>query len=159
MSQSYIRSIKKLPIKMKWICKNYNELSTIELYEILKIRQEVFIIEQNCNYLDADGYDKQSKHLFAFQHDQIIAYMRIVNAGLIYNNVSFGRILVRKEYRQQGIGKKIIKKGLSLFSTNETIVMSAQVYLKKFYQDFGFICVGPEYLEDDIVHVKMVRNG
>jgi len=159
MSQSYIRSIKKLPIKMKWICKNYNELSTIELYEILKIRQEVFIIEQNCNYLDADGYDKQSKHLYALQHNQIIAYMRIVNAGVIYDYVSFGRVLVHVGYRKQGIGKKIIKKGLNLFPKNEIIVMSAQVYLKEFYRDFGFVCVGQEYLEDDIVHVKMVRNG
>ena len=117
---------------MKWICKNYNELSTIELYEILKIRQEVFIIEQNCNYLDADGYDKQSRHLFCLKSNEIIAYMRIVNAGVIYNDVSFGRILVNKKYRKQGIGKKIIKKGLSLFSQSEPIVMSAQVYLKEF---------------------------
>ena len=144
---------------MVWFCKKYNELSKLELYRVLKIRQEVFIIEQNCNYLDADGYDQNSTHLFSVMENQIIAYMRIVDAGVIYDHVTFGRILVNKNYRKQGLGREIIQRGLDLFSKNETIVMSAQIYLKKFYQEFGFKCSGEEYLEDDILHIKMVRNG
>ena len=144
---------------MEWFCKKYNELSRVELYEVLKIRQEVFIIEQNCHYLDADGYDQYARHLFCSKDNKIIAYMRIVNSGVIYDHISFGRILVDKKNRKQGLGREIIQKGLNLFSKDETIVMSAQVYLKKFYQEFGFKCVGSEYLEDDIVHIKMVRNG
>ena len=127
---------------MEWFCKKYNELSRIELYEVLKIRQEVFIIEQNCHYLDADGHDQYARHLFCSKDNKIIAYMRVVNSGVIYDHISFGRILVDKKNRKQGLGREIIQKGLNLFSKDETIVMSAQVYLKKFYQEFGFKCVG-----------------
>ena len=144
---------------IKWNCKLYCDLSLNELYSILKIRQEVFIIEQNCNYLDADGYDVNSTHLFAYKNDKIIAYMRIIDSEEIPNHVIFGRILVKKEFRNIGLGKEIMKRGIALFDPKQTIFMSAQVYLKEFYQSFNFISIGDEYFEDDIPHIKMIRNG
>ena len=144
---------------IKWVYKDYADLSRDELYEILSLRQEVFIMEQNCNYLDADNYDLQSSHLMAYKNNQLIAYMRIVSAGVIYLNISFGRILVKKEYRNLGVGKELLKRGVGLFSPETILVMSAQVYLIKFYEYFGFHSVGEEYLEDEIPHIKMIRNG
>ena len=142
-----------------WSHKKYEDLSRDELYKILRLRQEVFIIEQNCNYLDADGYDVNSTHLFAYKNDKIIAYMRIIDSEEISNHVIFGRILVKKEFRNIGLGKEIMKRGIALFDPKQTIFMSAQVYLKEFYQSFNFISIGDEYFEDDIPHIKMIRNG
>ena len=145
---------------MSWQLKHYHELSSDLLYQILKLRQEVFIIEQNCNYLDADGYDQYSQHLMGFKNGRLIAYMRIVEAGQIYKNISFGRILIRKEYRRIGLGRKLMKQALLHFNDNNlTIVMSAQLYLVNFYNQFNFDVIGTEYLEDDIPHIKMIRNG
>ena len=142
-----------------WFHKAYKDLSRDELYNILRLRQEVFIIEQNCNYLDADNYDIKSSHLIAYKDNQLIAYMRITPAGTIYLNISFGRILVKKEYRNLGIGKELLNRGLALFASDTVIVMSAQVYLVKFYEYFGFSTIGEEYLEDEITHIKMIRSG
>ncbi|MAQ47711.1 MAG: GNAT family N-acetyltransferase [Flavobacteriales bacterium] len=144
---------------INWSHKKYEDLSRDELYKILRLRQEVFIIEQKCNYLDADNHDIISTHLIAYQDDKIIAYMRVVPAGTIYSNISFGRILVKKEYRNLGLGKELLKRGLDLFSPDTILVMSAQVYLVKFYEYFGFNIIGEEYLEDEILHIKMIRNG
>ena len=144
---------------INWSHKKYEDLSRDELYKILRLRQEVFIIEQKCNYLDADNHDITSTHLIAYQDDKIIAYMRIVPAGTIYSNISFGRILVKKEYRNLGLGKELLKRGLDLFSPDTILVMSAQVYLVKFYEYFGFSTIGEEYLEDEISHIKMIRSG
>ena len=120
---------------MIWKYKDYDDLSTDELYHILKIRQEVFIIEQNCNYLDADNFDRFSKHLACYKTSELIAYMRVVPAGTIYNHISFGRILVKKEFRKMGLGKEIIQRGINMFPENQTIVMSAQLYLTKLYKN------------------------
>tara|TARA_B100000963_G_scaffold334517_1_gene327803 strand:+ start:1078 stop:1518 length:441 start_codon:yes stop_codon:yes gene_type:complete len=146
-------------MKIDWNFKNFRDLSVSELYEILNIRQRVFIVEQNCNYLDADNYDQFSHHLTASHNGKIIAYLRVVDKGFIYPHVSFGRILVEYKYRGLGIGKKIMTKALEKFDNKTTIIMSAQLYLVKFYQEFNFYQIGKEYLEDNILHVKMVRNG
>tara|TARA_B100001250_G_C19195399_1_gene527047 strand:+ start:22 stop:459 length:438 start_codon:yes stop_codon:yes gene_type:complete len=144
---------------INWVIKDYNALSANQLYALLQLRQEVFIIEQNCNYLDADGYDLFAKHVMCYQKNELIAYMRIVYPGKIYDTVSFGRILVKKSFRGMGYGKQIVKQGIQLFPENEKITMSAQLYLKKMYESFDFQGVGEEYLEDQIPHIKMVRNG
>ncbi|MBF26109.1 MAG: GNAT family N-acetyltransferase [Flavobacteriales bacterium] len=143
-----------------WTLKTYNELSIDLLYQVLKIRQEVFIIEQNCNYLDADNYDQCSSHLLGFIDGELIAYMRIVNPGNIYKHLSLGRILVKKKYRNEGVGKQLMSKAISLFAMNHTtIVLSAQYYLLNFYKEFGFEVIGDKYLEDNIPHIKMIRYG
>ena len=142
-----------------WECKHYNDLSHNELYQILKIRQEVFIIEQNCNYLDADNYDQISQHLMCYDNNELVAYMRIVPPCDLFTIISFGRILVKKQLRGQGLGRSLVQKGIDLSPNGVAICMSAQIYLIKLYQEFGFKVVGDEYLEDDIPHVKMIRNG
>ena len=143
---------------MIWNCKDYHDLSKDELYDILKIRQEVFIIEQNCNYLDADSFDQVSQHLTCYKQSELIAYMRIVPEGEIYPNISFGRILVKKKFRKIGLGKEIIQRAINVFPEDTTIVMSAQLYLTQLYENFGFKIIGKEYLEDEIPHIKMIRN-
>jgi len=143
-----------------WELKYYNDLSQSLLYKILKIRQEVFIIEQNCNYLDADNIDQHSHHLIGLVDNEIIAYMRIVKPGYVYKELSFGRILVKKQYRGEGIGRQLMKQAIDIFGPQQkSIVMSAQLYLVDFYQDFDFSIHGEQYLEDNIPHIKMIRNG
>ena len=145
---------------IKWELKYYDDLSQNLLYKILRIRQEVFIIEQNCNYLDADNMDQHSHHLIGLVDDEIIAQMRIVKPGYIYKTLSFGRILVKKQYRGEGVGRQLMKKAIIMFgSQHKAIVMSAQLYLVDFYQDFDFVVCGEQYLEDNIPHIKMIRNG
>ena len=145
---------------ISWKIKYYNQLSRDLLYLILKTRQQVFIIEQNCNYLDADDLDQYSYHLMGFKENELVAYMRIVDAGHIYDYRSFGRILVKEDYRGLNIGRKLMKTALGEFvNPNSAIIMSAQSYLVKFYQEFAFEVVGDQYLEDNIPHVKMIRHG
>ena len=145
---------------IKWELYDYNNLSIDLLYNILNIRQEVFIIEQNCNYLDADNFDQFSFHLLGFLDDKLIAYMRIVKPNHIYKDLSFGRILVKKEHRGQNIGRQLMKKAINLFSPDYScIIISAQLYLREFYNEFNFNTIGEQYLEDNIPHIKMIRNG
>ena len=145
---------------INWELVHYNNLSRDLLYNILKIRQEVFVIEQNCNYLDVDNIDHYSNHLLGYFDDKLVAYMRIVPPRYIYKHLSFGRILVKKEYRGKSIGRELMKKAINIFSTDhQIIVMSAQLYLVEFYQEFNFNIEGEEYLEDNIPHIKMIRNG
>lgn len=141
---------------ISWRLYNYQDLSRDLLYLILKTRQEVFIIEQNCNYLDVDGLDEYARHLVGFKDDKIVAYMRIVDEHRLYSHISFGRILVVKEYRGLGFGMSLMHKSLELIDA-PTIIMSAQSYLIEFYQKFSFEAIGSEYLEDEIPHVKMIR--
>ena len=145
---------------INWELKSYNELSSDLLYLILKIRQEVFIIEQKCNYLDADNLDQYSKHLIGFKDEKIVAYMRIVDSNKLYEYVSFGRILVIKEYRGIGLGIDLMNQALRMISVpGGSIIISAQSYLIDFYKKFDFNTIGEEYLEDNIPHIKMIRNG
>ena len=146
---------------MIWKCKSYSSLSIDELYQILRIRQEVFIIEQDCNYLDADDLDKYSDHLLCYKQDLLIAYMRIYNNPDNLNELSFGRILVKKKFRGMGLGKELVQRAIALNSDslkNRVISMSAQVYLIKFYEELGFQIFGKQYLEDEIPHIKMIRS-
>ena len=144
---------------IRWCVKNFKNLSLDELYGVLRLRQEVFIIEQQCNYLDADGHDLVSQHVLGYKDHQLIAYMRVVNAGCISKNVIFGRILVKSDYRKKGLGDQLLVRAINLFEANETIEMSAQLYLENFYKKHGFKSVGIQYLEDNIPHIKMIKNG
>lgn len=144
-------------------CKTFSELTIDELYEIMVLRQEVFIIEQDCPYLDADGKDQQAWHLMGFDKDEkLIAYSRIVPQGVSYKNYpSIGRIVSSPSVRGKGIGKKLITACLEttekLFK-DQPVKISAQSYLIKFYESFGFEPIGEEYLEDNIPHVAMIRH-
>ena len=144
---------------ISWKIKYYNQLSRDLLYLILKTRQQVFIIEQNCNYLDADGLDLYSTHLMAYFQDELIGYLRIVQSGKIYDTISWGRILVKKSFRKKGYGKAIIQKAIELLPPNSAVTISAQLYLQKFYEYFNFKALGDTFLEDDIPHIKMIKNA
>lgn len=143
-----------------WNIKPFKELSTKELYEILKVRQEVFIVEQTCYYLDADGYDDKALHIWAEKDAKVVAYCRIFPHNIKYFETSIGRVLTHPDYRNLKLGKTLIKYALETienrFMTTKCRI-SAQDYLIKFYTDFGFVDTGKKYLEDDIPHTEMVR--
>tara|TARA_B100001250_G_C19627986_1_gene712454 strand:- start:166 stop:609 length:444 start_codon:yes stop_codon:yes gene_type:complete len=146
---------------MKIESKEFNDLSVQELYSILKIRQEVFIIEQNCNYLDCDNLDLNATHIYIKEDLKLIAYLRIIKPNIVSKNAILGRILVDNGRRKQNIGKKIISYAIKLIKhnyPNVSIEMSAQAYLIDFYNQFGFNISGKEYLEDDILHIKMIKK-
>ena len=138
---------------------NYNELSTGQLYEILRLRAEVFVVEQKCPYQDLDNKDNKAIHLIGEINKEIIPYTRIFKKGDYFNNSSIGRVLVKKDYRKKEHGKLIMKKSIEVIKQDpqeEIIELSAQKYLTKFYKDLGFKKTGKEYLEDNIPHVKMI---
>jgi len=144
-----------------WYLKAFDELSTKELYAILKERTNVFVVEQNCPYLEVDGKDEASYHLFKEVNGDIAAYLRILPPGVSYTESSIGRVLVKKEYRGQGLAYEMMQKGID-FIHNELqhrdIKIQAQDYLRAFYGSFGFKAVSDVYLEDNIPHIDMVMK-
>ena len=148
-------------MKIIWKCKTFSELSIEDLYDLMVLRQKVFILEQKCPYLDADGKDYSSHHLLGYYDDTLIAYLRLVQPGVSYSEISFGRIVTAKSERGKGVGKLLMREGLlrcrALYG-DQPIRISAQKYLKSFYQSFHFHIVGNEYLEDGIPHVEMIRE-
>jgi ElaA protein len=130
------------------------------MYTVLCVRQEVFVLEQECFYLDADGKDRESLHLMGFDGDELVAYARIVAPGVSYKEVSMGRILTTKNARGTGAGIELMEVGLAKIESEYGQVpvrISAQTYLLKFYEKFGFRSTGKEYLEDQIPHTEMLR--
>jgi len=144
------------------IIKKFNELTSSELYQILKLRSEVFVVEQDCVYQDIDDKDPQAIHLFLSDRDKVIAYTRLFAPGLYFKTASIGRVVVATEYRKNGLGHQLmdvsIKAVQGQFNTSK-ITISAQTYLKKFYESHKFIQKGKEYLEDGIPHIKMVYSN
>lgn len=145
---------------MIWITKKFDELNVHELYGILQLRSKVFVVEQNCAYQDLDDVDKKCWHLFGTQNESIIAYARLIPQNINYPEASIGRVVTDHALRGNKIGKELMKLSIQkceeLFSTKQ-ITISAQCYLKKFYNECGFTEVGEEYLEDNIPHIKMKK--
>jgi ElaA protein len=148
-----------------WHWKKFEELSLHELHQILRARQKVFIIEQDCLYEDADDFDEGAMHLFNWQKDAkgdpvLAAYLRVLSAGVKYPEITFGRVLVAMEFRGLGLAKEIVATTIKYIEaeySTQNIRISAQEYLKDFYHDFGFqVCKGP-YDEDGIAHLEMLR--
>ena len=144
-----------------WKVKSFEELTTKELYGILKVRVDVFVVEQNCPYPDLDGYDQKALHLWAEKNGEVLAYCRVFDKGIKYPETSIGRVLTNQKYRNLKLGKILIRFAINTiearFRTSE-IRISAQDYLLKFYSDFGFEDTGKKYLEDNIPHTEMVRK-
>ncbi|MBB6270930.1 ElaA protein [Pedobacter cryoconitis] len=142
------------------ICKPFESLTVKELYAILRLRSEIFVVEQECVFLDADNKDLSCQHLMLYQNKELMAYARIVPAGLSFTEPSIGRIVTSAAARGKGFGKQLVLLAISncirLYG-NKPIKIGAQLYLKSFYESFGFVVVGEEYLEDDILHVDMIR--
>jgi ElaA protein len=146
---------------MNWILKPFAELTAKELYDILQLRNEVFIVEQNCPYQDCDNKDLYAWHLMGVLEGKLLAYSRLLDAGISYSESSIGRIVTSPSIRKTGMGKKLMHESIeqiqNLFHT-ETIRIGAQLYLQKFYRSFGFIQDGSTYLEDNIPHIHMLRK-
>ena len=141
------------------ITKTFSELDTEDLYQILRIRSEVFVVEQDCVYQDIDNKDQNAIHLYYKENDQIVAYTRIFKAGDYYENPCIGRVIVSKKNRGNDLGKKIMIDSMEYIKQNikgEKIELSAQKYLDKFYKDLGFYKIGEDYLEDGIPHQRMI---
>lgn len=146
---------------MEFITKNFTELSSTELYKILQLRSEVFVVEQDCVYQDLDGKDQKAIHIFGIKNDKIVAYTRIFKPGDYFKNASIGRVVVAALERKYGFGHNLMKasiKAVKIYFKVEKITISAQVYLKKFYESHKFKQVGEEYLEDGIPHIRMDRS-
>lgn len=148
-------------MQLNWQCNYFNELGTGELYAILQLRNDVFVIEQNCVYQDADNKDLASYHLMGWDGDSLACYCRILPPGISYTEASIGRVVCSPAYRNAGAGSELMKRAiihtLAQFDCN-TIRISAQLYLQKFYELLGFIKVSETYLEDDIPHIEMLLS-
>ena len=147
---------------LKWNTKRFEALSTIEMYSILKLRSEVFVVEQNCVYQDIDGKDMKALHLFGEEDGKIIAYSRLFNVGDYFENASIGRVVVAENCRNKKYGHDLMREAISAIETHfqETkITISAQLYLKKFYESHGFVQTSETYLEDDIPHIEMKKSN
>ena len=143
------------------ITKTFSELDTEDLYQILRLRSEVFVVEQDCVYQDIDNKDQNAIHLYFKENDEIVAYTRIFNAGHYYENPCIGRVVVSKKNRGKDLGKKIMIDSIEYIKQNikgEKIELSAQKYLDNFYKDLGFYKIGEDYLEDGIPHQRMIKE-
>lgn len=147
-------------MKINWGIKSFEELINIELYDILRLRSEVFVVEQNCPYQDLDGKDLKSFHLVGRnENKEILAYARIVPAGISFKEISIGRVISSEKARGTGAGKELMKQAISFVKNkfgNIPIRIGAQCYLIKFYSGFGFEIASEEYLEDNIPHIEML---
>ena len=143
------------------LTKKYSELTTNELYQILQLRSEVFVVEQDCVYQDIDYKDQKALHVIGFKNEKVVAYTRIFKPGDYFLEASIGRVVVEKNERKYGYGHVIMKASIEAIQENfkvNTIKISAQTYLKKFYESHEFSKIGKEYLEDGIPHIGMIKE-
>ncbi len=143
---------------MKFVIKSFTELTTKELYQILQLRAAVFVVEQDCVYLDTDFKDLKALHIIGFKNNSLVAYARIFKPEDYFKNASIGRVVVKKEYRKLGIGNKLIQTAICTIKNTfkvHVITISAQLYLLSFYEKNNFKKVSNVYLEDGIPHIKM----
>jgi ElaA protein len=157
-------------------CVHFSELTIYELYSIMALRQEVFVVEQNCPYLDADGKDLLGFHLLGYADlsenspytegplsgnmAELLAYTRLLPKGIAYDDyASIGRVINAPKVRRRGIGKVLMEESIRQMTRlfpDDTVKIGAQSYLLSFYESFGFVSTGEEYLEDDIPHTAMI---
>src|SRR5215217_5103164 len=148
-------------MQIEWRLKAFDDLRPDELYAILRLRNEVFVVEQNCVFQDADDKDQNSWHFMGFINHKLIAYTRLVPAGEIHGECSIGRVVTSPSFRGKGIGRELMDQSIAkvyeLFGA-QPIKIGAQVYLKEFYESFGFQQVSDVYMEDGIEHIYMVKQ-
>jgi ElaA protein len=141
--------------------KPFNELSTTELYKILQLRSEVFVVEQNCVYQDIDYKDQKAVHVLGYYEGVLAAYSRLFKPNEYFADSSIGRVIVKASHRDKKFGHDLMRVSIAAIKDlfNETnITISAQLYLQKFYEGHGFVTVGESYLEDDIPHIEMRKS-
>jgi ElaA protein len=143
---------------IQWFCKHFNELGLSELYALMRLRQIVFSVEQDCAYLDADGADFDAHHVLGLEEGELVAYARILKPGVRYEQSSIGRVITAAEIRGTGFGRELMKVALehcSQLYPGTGVRISAQARLEKFYQSLGFASDGEPYVEDNIPHLAM----
>jgi ElaA protein len=146
---------------IQWKIKVFDALSVHELYDLLRLRSEVFVVEQNCVYLDLDGKDKLSLHLMGAFDGKIVAHARLLDAGISFENASIGRVVVDPKYRDKKWGHDLMReaiKGIQTHFNKTKITIGAQLYLKNFYESHDFVAISQKYLEDNIEHIDMIRE-
>lgn len=139
----------------------FDKLTTHQLYDYLRLRSEVFVVEQNCVYQDLDNLDQIAHHVLVYEFKTLIGCARIIPAGQSYNEISIGRVIVAKEQRKKDIGIELMKfciEQIDNYFGPQTIVLSAQAHLQEFYKKHNFVAVGEIYLEDGIPHIHMTRQ-
>ena len=155
-------SLKPEKLNLQSFWKSFDELSKLELYEVLSFRQSIFVVEQKSWYQDADGLDRISEHLLLKQDEYLVGYLRLTPPGIKYKTPSIGRIAVIESLRGLSIGSRLVdeglKRSLEIYMTDKSTI-SAQEYLIKFYEGHGFKVSGDVYDEDGIPHIQMIKNG
>ncbi|WP_437918216.1 GNAT family N-acetyltransferase [Sphingobacterium sp. LRF_L2] len=146
-------------MECQWTIKPFSALTPNELYEILQLRIDVFMLEQQCLYRECDNKDVQAFHLFGVYEGKIVAYARLLPKKISYEDLSIGRVVVHPSFRKYGLGKILMQEAISYWHQifpNSPIRISGQLYLQRFYEDLGFEKVSEVYLEDDIPHIEML---
>ena len=147
---------------MRTIFSSFHTLSPVQLVDIFELRQQVFIIEQNCIYPDIDGWDEKAEHILFYDEEILCAYLRLFGPGIKYVEASLGRIIVRRPYRGSSLGKDLITTGIQrvrLLYPEAPVKIEAQAALENYYKQFGFKSVSDIYMVDDIPHIKMVLKA
>ena len=148
-------------MNLEWKIKRFEALTAIELYNLLQLRSEVFVVEQNCVYQDIDYKDQKALHLIGEDNGQTVAYARLFKPKDYFEEASIGRVVVKPSYRAKKLGHILMREAIYFMKhqLGETkITISAQLYLKSFYESHGFIQTSEMYLEDDIPHIEMKRS-
>ena len=149
-------------LTLNWQLSSFESLNLAQLYAILRLRSEVFVVEQNCVFLDMDNKDQFSIHLMGWDGDNLVAYTRLIAPGKVYEYMSIGRVVTSPAYRNTGAGRALmntsIEKCYELFGKGP-IKIGAQLYLKKFYESLGFVKSSDVYDEDGIDHIEMIKNS
>lgn len=146
---------------IEWQIKRFDALSLTELYSLLQLRSEVFVVEQNCVYQDIDGKDEKALHLLGIYECKIVAYARLFKPNDYFENASIGRVIVAQNYRDKKWGHDLMQNailGIKKYFDADEITISAQLYLQKFYESHQFVPTSEMYLEDDIPHIEMKRK-
>jgi ElaA protein len=145
---------------VRWERKEFGELSATELYALLRLRQAVFVVEQRCAYADLDGLDAEAAHLYAVDGDEVVAYARLFAPGVRAPEAVIGRVVTAASVRRSGVGRALMARAIAALVERHGAVairLGAQEYLQRFYESFGFVRDGDDYIEDDIPHLPMRR--
>lgn len=145
---------------MQFQTKIFQDLSVSQLYDILRLRSEIFVVEQNCVYLDLDNKDQKAIHILGYFDSKLVTYCRLFKPNDYFENASIGRVVVDSNYRKNKFGHLLMQKAIQEIESqfnSKTITISAQLYLKIFYESHGFIATSAVYLEDDIEHIEMKK--
>jgi ElaA protein len=148
-------------MNITWSCKAFTDLTPLELYSILQLRNEVFVAEQNCVYQDCDDKDQVSHHFMGWQQNKLVAYTRLIPAGIAYEEISIGRVVTSPSIRGTKTGKELMLRSIAKIHDlygKTPVKIGAQLYLKRFYESLGFVQCSGVYLEDGIEHIKMIFN-